>query len=170
MQRERTTAEPEIREPTKRIDSGAHSRMSQEPAARVSRVKTASFIVVAVLSNSFGNLLLSIGMDRMPDFARTSLPHYILMLAMNPFVIPGAALSLVYLIAQLSLFSWADLSYVVPLIASSYVVTTLLSEFILREPVELKRWMGVLLISGGVALVMKTPPHTVAKPEGQNPC
>jgi drug/metabolite transporter (DMT)-like permease len=122
--------------------------------------KTPAFLVVAVVTNSFGNLLLAIGMDRMPSFVGTPFPHYLYLLIANPYMIPGTALSAAYMVAQLSLFSWADLSFVVPVIASSYVLTTLLSEFVLGEHVQVERWMGVLLICAGVAFVMRTPTDT----------
>jgi uncharacterized membrane protein len=141
---------------------------SQRPASNINPVsmrKTAIFLTVAVVSNSFGNLLLAIGMDRMPSFGGTGFGHYLFLLLANPFLIPGAALSATYMIAQLSLFSWADLSFVVPVIASSYVITTVLSEFILGEHVELQRWLGVVLISLGVALVARTPPATKPHPK-----
>ena len=91
--------------------------------------KTATFLLVAVLANSFGNLLLAMGMDRLPAFSGAILPHYLSLLLTSPYLIPGTVLSAIYMLSQLSLFSWADLSFVVPVIASSYVVTTLLSEF-----------------------------------------
>lgn len=128
--------------------------------------KTGAFIAIAVLANSFGNLLLAMGMNGMPDFSQAGLPHYLLLLVANPFLLPGAFLSAVYAVAQLSLFSWADLSFVVPLIASSYIVTALLSEFILGENVDTTQWLGVVLISAGVALIARTPQHTVDEPAG----
>jgi drug/metabolite transporter (DMT)-like permease len=128
-------------------------------------LKTISFLTIAVLANSFGNLLLAIGMDSMPSFSMAILPHYSFVLLTSPFILPGMFLSAVYMFTQLSLFSWADLSFVVPVIASSYVVTTLLSEFILGESVELQRWLGVVLITIGVAFVMRTTPNTHAEVE-----
>jgi bacterial/archaeal transporter family protein len=142
-----------------------HRPIQTAPPKPASGLKTAIFIVVAVLTNSFGNLLLSLGMSRMPDFYRVPFLHYLFLLVANPFVIPGVVVSLIYALVQLSLFSWADLSYVVPLIASSYIVTTILSRFILHEQVVLARWLGVVLISLGVALIAKTPPHTVGEPD-----
>lgn len=132
---------------------------------RASALKTGTFILIAVLGNSFGNLLLAIGMERMPDFGNVALPHYMWLLIANPFLLPGALLSAVYTFSQLSLFSWADLSFVVPMIASSYIVTTILSQFILGEHVNLPRWLGVVLISTGVALISRTPPHTSNEPK-----
>ena len=118
------------------------------------------FLLVAVLTNSFGNLLLALAMDRLPSFAATPLPHYLYLVLVDPYLLLGTALSAAYMVAQLSLLSWADLSFVVPVMASSYGVTALLSEFILGERVETERWVGVVLISVGVALVARTPAAT----------
>lgn len=136
--------------------------MTQKPA---STLKTALFLLAAVLTNSFGNLLLALAMDRLPAFSATPLPHYLYLALIDPYLIPGTALSAMYMVAQLSLFSWADLSFVVPVIASSYVVTAFLSEFILGEHVETERWVGVVLISVGVALVARTPTATRPVPQ-----
>ncbi len=124
------------------------------------RSKTFIFIAVAVLSNSFGNLLLSIGMDRMPQFSFGNLGHYLANAFADPQLLAGTFLTATYTFAQLSLFSWADLSFVVPFTATSYIITALLSKFILHEPVNLDRWLGVVLISIGVLLVSRTPQAT----------
>jgi drug/metabolite transporter (DMT)-like permease len=127
--------------------------------------RTALFLAIAVLANSFGNLLLAMAMDGLPAFTQVSFSHYMSSVVRDPFLLPGAALTATYALAQLSLFSWADVSFVVPCIASSYVVSTLLAEFILGEHVHLGRWLGVSLISVGVALVAETPVAT--KPHGE---
>lgn len=108
--------------------------------------------------------MLSIGMKHMPGFTHVELLDYALRLIANPFVLPGAALMAVFTLAQLSLFSWADLSFVVPCVASSYIVTTVLSEFILEERIHAERWLGVLLIVAGVVLVAETPERTKDEP------
>lgn len=122
--------------------------------------KTILYLSVAIITNSFGNLLLAIGMDRMPAFGHVALSQYLWALVADPFLMPGAALTAIYAFAQLSLFSWADLSFVVPCTALSYVLSTVLAEFILGESVDLARWAGVLLITLGVGLVAKTPVAT----------
>ena len=127
-------------------------------------LKTMLFIAVAVITNSFGNLMLAIGMDRMPAFSHVPFLHYLLELLANPWLLPGAGLTAVYTLAQLSLFSWADLSYVIPCTASSYVITTILSDFIIGEQVQWARWLGVVLISMGVVLVAETPVTTKEHP------
>jgi drug/metabolite transporter (DMT)-like permease len=139
------------------IDMG---RVSSRPHPH----KTIVFLSVAVLANSFGNLLLALAMNRMPDFMQVPFNVYLLSMLHDPFLIPGAALTATYALLQLTLFSWADLSFVVPCIASSYIVSTLLAQFILGEHVNSARWFGVLLIFFGVILVVNTPEATKAHP------
>ena len=80
---------------------------------------------------------------------------------LDPWLIAGTALMIAYMISQLSLFSWADLSYVVPITGGSYVITAVLSLVFLHEEIAITRWAGIALISFGVVLVSETPPHEV---------
>lgn len=144
--------------------------MIESSAAAPSRSKTALFIAVAVLANSFGNLLLALAMGHMPQFAHTALAHYLVALLEEPYLLPGVALTALYTLTQLSLFSWADLSFVVPCISSSYVASTLLGEFVLGEHVQLIRWMGVILITVGVTMVADTPVATKSHPSQAPRC
>jgi multidrug transporter EmrE-like cation transporter len=54
----------------------------------------------------------------------------------------------------LALLSKADVSLIVPTSAASYLLLTLLAKVVLREDVSPQRWLGVALISAGVALVL----------------
>lgn len=135
------------------------------PSKQVNQVKNRIFIALVVITNSFGNLLLAIGMERMPDFGKGSVLHYILSLSTNAEVIGGTVLLVVYMIAQLSMYSWADLSYVLPVTASAYIITALLGKFVLGEHITVERWIGVVIISFGVVLVAETPPMSHPKPK-----
>ena len=132
--------------------------------------KTALFIALAVLANSFGNLLLALAMDHMPGFTGSPFGIYVIRLLENPYLVPGVTLTAIYTITQVSLFSWADLSFVVPCIASSYVVSTLLGEFVVGEHVAPIRWAGVILIAVGVAMVAETPVATRPHASQDGPC
>lgn len=140
------------------------------PAPQNRTRRTAIFIAIVVLANSFGNLLLAIGMKNMPDFGHVSLGRYIVGLILNATLVGGAALTAIFTFAELSLFSWADLSYVIPCTASSYILTTLFGQVFMGEHVELLRWIGVVLISAGVTLVAETPIATVEHPHEVEPC
>jgi drug/metabolite transporter (DMT)-like permease len=53
----------------------------------------------------------------------------------------------------LALLSWADASLVVPATALSYVSGAFGAKFFLREKIEPVRWIGVILVCAGVALL-----------------
>lgn len=146
------------------------AEMNDKSIAGRLTLKTAIFIAIAVLANSFGTLLLALAMNHMPGFTRTAFPEYVLRLLEDPYLIPGVALTALYTLAQLSLFSWADLSFVVPCISSSYIASTLLGEFVLGERVHLIRWVGVALITLGVAMVAETPVATKPHPSQDGRC
>ena len=65
----------------------------------------------------------------------------------------GIALQALAFFALLALLSWADLSFVVPATALSYVVGATGSVLFLRERVNRTRWAGVLLVCLGVAVM-----------------
>jgi len=124
---------------------------------RNTQLKNRIFIALVVFSNSVGNLLMGFAMERMPDFSRTPFLSYVLFVCTNIWLLLGVVLMIVYMIAQLSMFSWADLSYVLPVTASTYIFSALLSRFFLHETVSTVRWLGIALISFGVIFVAETP-------------
>jgi len=124
---------------------------------RNAQLKNRIFIALVVFSNSVGNLLMGFAMERMPDFSRTPFLSYVLFVCTNIWLLLGVVLMIVYMIAQLSMFSWADLSYVLPVTASTYIFSALLSRFFLHETVSTVRWLGIALISFGVIFVAETP-------------
>lgn len=103
--------------------------------------------------------MLSIGMRQV---GRTVTPSPLPYLAalLNPFVASGVCLLAVWLISNLSLLSWADLSYVLPVTAVAYVLTAVVGHFALGEAVSPVRWCGVLSITAGAILVGRTKPTT----------
>jgi bacterial/archaeal transporter family protein len=70
---------------------------------------------------------------------------------------PWIWLALVFLIASLIFYlvalSHFELSYILPLIAFNYVLTTFAAWLILGDRVSITRWLGTILITCGVMLV-----------------
>ena len=62
--------------------------------------------------------------------------------------------------SYMTVMSWADYSYVMPIGAFGYAVNTLLARVFLHESVSMQRWVGVLIICVGVLLVGQTKPVT----------
>jgi uncharacterized membrane protein len=70
-------------------------------------------------------------------------------------------LLIVWLLSRMTLLSWADLSYVLPVTSLGYVLVALLGRWLLDERITATRWAGILLIVAGVALVGSgTAPQT----------
>jgi drug/metabolite transporter (DMT)-like permease len=71
-------------------------------------------------------------------------------------------LLILWMLSRMTLLSWADLSYVLPVTALGYVLTALMGRFFLGEHVSLGRWAGIALIMGGVSMVGDTPIRTTS--------
>lgn len=119
------------------------------------------YLVLAaiVLFGSFGNIALSYGMKRVGaiSLARWSELFGALF---NPWVALGILLLLVFFASYLAALSWSDLTYVLPATSLGYVLMALLSQWLLHENVTLTRWLGILLVSGGVGIVTRGPALT----------
>lgn len=136
-------------------------------AQRRSTLKNRIFIAIIVIANAFGNLFLAIGMKDMPDFGTVGAAKYVGLVLINPWIVVGVVTLAVWMTAQLTMYTWADLSYVLPITASGYIVTTFLGKFYLGENVSIARWVGVVLISFGAMLGAETPPRMHLPEEGE---
>ncbi len=125
--------------------------------------KTYVFTLIVILTNVAGNLLLSMGMHRVGSLIGLPPAAYILAL-FQPLVAAGVALLIVWMISQLTLLSWADLSFVMPVTSIGYVLSALVGRVFLHEQVSWQRWGGIWLIVIGVMLVSRTPPKAAAVP------
>jgi len=125
------------------------------------RIRTLVVLTLAILANGAGNLGLSYGMKSVgPPEAWTPAGLGALLgtaLSSAP-VIAGGFLLLIFFALFLSLLSWADLSYVLPMISSCFAVSALLGHLVLGERISLVRWAGIALVSIGVLLVGRTGP------------
>src|SRR5271165_7675098 len=73
--------------------------------------------------------------------------HQLLGVLLNLWVLTGICLLLLFFGSYLSALSWADLTYVLPATAFSYVLMALLAKFFLYEQVTISRWVGIALIT-----------------------
>jgi multidrug transporter EmrE-like cation transporter len=65
----------------------------------------------------------------------------------------GVPLMALSFYALLVLLSWEPISFVIPASALSYVVGAFGAKYILGEDVSVARWIGVVFVCAGVALV-----------------
>ncbi len=125
--------------------------------------KTRVFTALVVVTNVIGNLLLSLGMRQLGSIVGRGPIAYIEAL-FHPLVAGGVALLIVWLISQMTLLSWADLSYVIPVTSMGYVLAAVAGRIFLNEQVTLHRWGGIGLIMVGAILVSRTKPRAVSCP------
>src|SRR5262249_27970068 len=91
-------------------------------------------------------------------------PLVYLRVIQHPIVDAGIALLAVWFLCNLSLLSWADLSYVLPVTAIGYAFAAILGWAALGEAVSPLRWTGIGLITCGGIIVSRTQPHTYDEP------
>ena len=130
---------------------------------RKTRKRTYILLACAVLFSSLGNVLLSKGMKQVGevvDFSPLALVSVFLKTFTNGSIWLGIFSLVFFFVSYLLLLSWADLSYVQPASAIGYAMVALLGYLLLGETVSATRWIGVLFICGGVALVGGTEPST----------
>jgi bacterial/archaeal transporter family protein len=119
-------------------------------------MKDIPLLMLAVLANVMGNLSLSHGMKQvgdMPTLSAATLLQFGLSTISNGWVILGVTLLIGFFLLFLVALSRHDLSYVQPMIASSYVLTAIFAGLFLREHISFNRWVGTLIIALGIFLV-----------------
>lgn len=120
-------------------------------------------LIGVVLFSSFGDVFLSRGMKQVGEISAHNF-HELFAAVLNPWVVSGIVLLILFFVTYLSALSWADLTYVLPATAIGYVIMALLARFFLHEQISPLRWTGILLITAGVGFVAGGPVVTVHEP------
>jgi len=128
--------------------------------------KTQLLVVVVIVTNVLGNVSLSRGMHQVGRIVSASPLDYLRAFA-NPWTAAGIGILIVWMLSDLALLSRADLSFVLPVTASAYVLVALMGHFFLHDHISWERWLGIVLISGGVVLAEETPARTTKGPPGR---
>ena len=84
---------------------------------------------------------------------------------LNPFVALGIGMLVLALLTRMALLSVADLSFVLPLTATGYIISALLGKLFLSERVDSNQWLGTCMIFAGVVFVGSTPEKSSLPPE-----
>jgi len=131
----------------------------------VLHVKTVVLTLVLIFANVIGNFSLTWGMRKTGPGVLKSPLGYITAL-FDPWVALGVALLLLWMLSQMLLLSWADLSYVLPVTSAGYVLAAIAGRLFLHEQISVARWTGVSLIMAGVVLVGRTA-HSTTEVAGE---
>ncbi len=101
----------------------------------------AGFLLVSTLLGSVGQLLFKIGVDSGTAYAIAA------------YVLAGAAVYGAATLIYLYILGRAHLGWAYGFVGLSYTFTTLLAFFVLGEQVMPDRWIGVLIITFGTAMI-----------------
>jgi drug/metabolite transporter (DMT)-like permease len=117
-------------------------------------MKTYAVLALAIFVQATGNVCLSKGMKELS--LASSIFALFFQAIGSPVIWIGTALLFLFFLLFVAALSWADLSFVVPAISIEVVVNVAFADYFLNEPVTSVRWIGTLLISTGVILVLRS--------------
>ncbi len=115
--------------------------------------KTIVVLILTIFAQATGNVFLSM---RMKEIGNNDWSIFLVRAVESPAFWLGTVLLTVSFIFFATALSWADLSFVVPAVSAEVVVNVVFAKYFLNEVVSLTRWTGVLLISIGVVLVLRS--------------
>ncbi len=118
-------------------------------------MKTFLLMCSLIACSSLGEVLSAKGMQKVGDvsFRPKALLKALGQMFRNPYLIAGVFFLALSFFSFISLLSYADLSFVVPLTAVGYITNTIGARFLLKERISKERWIGTLLVTFGVTLI-----------------
>ena len=119
-------------------------------------LRTAVFLVTTVLANTGGEIAVTRAMKdigEVKNFEPAALFAVLGRAFRSRWMWLAIGLLAVGFFSLLALLSWADVSFVIPATALTYVLGGLGAKFLLGERLSPARWAGIVLVSVGVALV-----------------
>ncbi len=99
------------------------------------------FLIVSTLLGSLGQLFFKIGIDSNGIYS------------MATFIIAGAFVYGIATLIYLFVLGRSHLSWAYGFVGFSYIFTALLAFFVLGETIQTTRWIGVIVIAIGTALI-----------------
>ena len=106
-------------------------------------------LLVAILIGVTGQLLLKQGMSRRPAFRLWELAAAV----RDSYVVGGFACFGIATLLYFTVLRRLDLSVAYPTVSIGYVLVIVMSRVCFKEPISRPRWLAVMIICAGVALV-----------------
>jgi multidrug transporter EmrE-like cation transporter len=119
-------------------------------------IRVILLLATLICASTGGEIAITYGMKATGEPARLRPKPLLIFLGRalrNGWFWAGVPLMALSFYSLLVLLSWEPISFVIPASALSYVVGTLGAKYILGEQISTARWVGVVLVCAGVALV-----------------
>jgi uncharacterized membrane protein len=117
---------------------------------------TTLFLAITVFANTSGEIFITRAMKELGEVKTLSVAALFTLVGRvfrSRWMWLAIALLAVGFFSLLTLLSWADVSFVIPATAFSYVLGGLGAKLLLDERLTPGRWVGIVLVTAGVALV-----------------
>lgn len=115
------------------------------------------FIFIPVTAAAVGQMILKIGMNQVGAVQiNNGIVQSFVKMFTNPYVIGGLGFFGLNAFLWLIVLSREKLSFAYPMVAFAYIVTILLSKYVLHEDVPPLRWIGLSVIIIGILLIAKS--------------
>jgi len=112
-------------------------------------------VLICVGMGVIGQLSMKKGMNTIGNIAvKDILSTKIFEILLQKYVFIGMVFYVLASLLWLVILSQEELSFVYPLISIGYIITAILSKFLFNESLSLFRFLGILLIFGGVYLIV----------------
>ena len=133
-------------------------------------IKLIIVLLIGLVFEATGVVFLSKGLKQLDDPQPMGVAQILKIVRRgitNTNILAGVFFEAIFFVALLILLARSDVSFVWPLTALGFVITTLAAKFILHEEVTSLRWIGVLLIMIGAALITWTERTSPRKPSSR---
>lgn len=117
--------------------------------------KTWLAVITVSLADSAGDLLLASGMKKVGAVKKMGWREGVNLgqnILTNPAIISGIACQGIAFLTFISVLSWADISFVRPATALTYLFSMLGAKLILKETFTKERFIGIILIGFGIVI------------------
>jgi multidrug transporter EmrE-like cation transporter len=122
------------------------------------RFKKMSVILIVLICAALGvagQLLMKKGMNNIGIVnVKDVFSLKVLPILFEKYVFVGILVYVVSSLLWLVALSQEELNFIYPLIAVGYIITAILSKFLFSESLSMFRFLGILLICGGVYLIV----------------
>lgn len=118
--------------------------------------KLLMILLVGLVFEATGVVLLKKGIDAIGPVQQVNVPEILRVVKAgltSPMIIGGVFFEALFFGCLLTLMARSDISFLWPLTALSFVMTTLAALFFLHESVSTVRWAGVVFIMIGAGLI-----------------
>jgi drug/metabolite transporter (DMT)-like permease len=126
-------------------------------------MRTYIILTLGIFAQATGNVFLSKEMKHIALAVQAIDSSFLVLFFSafeNPVVWMGTGLLIISFLLFVAALSLADLSFVLPVVSIEVIVNVAFANYFLNEPVSLLRWMGTMLISTGVILVVRSEKQT----------